>query len=113
MYTVYVIENSLQKIYIGLTGNFKKRLISHRAGENTYSKKLGCIDYKLVHKWDGLTDTQAFYFERWLHRLSQSDVMDIILDCPIFNSSLEEDSLKMPLPPIHITSQTYRTQIQK
>ena len=40
MYTVYVLQDSVGKLYKGMTGNLKRRLAEHKSGHTKSTKQL-------------------------------------------------------------------------
>lgn len=106
MYHVYVIHNSSDEIYVGLTKSLEKRLKQHRAGK-TISTRKGCRDWQLLHSWYCPTYILASKLERYLHRLQNKHngvdkVLDIVLDCPVLNKLLVKEILPLPTTPYEI-----------
>lgn len=93
MYT-YVISNSLGKLYVGITKDIDKRLKQHRAGKCKETSKT-CKNWNYIHIWEMPNYLLASHLERWMHRLPESQILDIILDFPVFCKALHRELLKI------------------
>ncbi|OHB10407.1 MAG: hypothetical protein A3H60_00210 [Candidatus Zambryskibacteria bacterium RIFCSPLOWO2_02_FULL_44_12b] len=52
MYTVYVLRDSLGKLYKGMTNNLKRRLAEHRSGHTQSTKQLKNPDVVYTEEYD-------------------------------------------------------------
>lgn len=87
---IYVLEDCEGKQYIGITTDLERRLSSHRKGKSDCSStKLKYTTFEVVHYWNVSNFRLAYQFESYLHSLSVHEVIDIILDCPLWNKLLE------------------------
>lgn len=92
-YCVYVLETPDGKMYVGLSSDVDKRFAQHRNGEVATTRKMGqWQQLKLRHFWKVPTYSLASRFERYLHDRSKSEVLEIILDCPYWNSVLQAEA---------------------
>ncbi|MDO8569357.1 MAG: GIY-YIG nuclease family protein [bacterium] len=48
MYTVYILQDSVGKLYKGMTNNLGRRLVEHKSGHTQSTKQL--INPKVVYK---------------------------------------------------------------
>src|SRR5574337_334625 len=82
---VYVIENAHQELYIGRTSRtVAQRLEEHRAGKTKTTAKMKDKDFHLVHFWTVSTLSWSSKFEQYLQRKKWSEVLDIVLDVPMW-----------------------------
>jgi len=77
VYTVYVLQNTVGKVYVGLTANLNHRISQHRKGRCPASSKLGCTNFKLLRTYSGLTYIDASRLERLLHTYSDNLVTEV------------------------------------
>lgn len=89
-YTIYVLEDNLGAMYIGLTRDLQRRLNDHLSGRGKTTKKMNFRKLKLRHNWTVKLYSNASRFERYLHSITKSEVLDLILDCPFWNKFTEE-----------------------
>ena len=52
MYTVYVLQDSLGKLYKGVTNNLKRRLAEHKSGHTLSTKKLKKPEVVYTEEYD-------------------------------------------------------------
>lgn len=93
---VYVIQNDDGVIYEGITANLEKRLTQHRRGR-TISTNKGNLNWQLIHVWHVPTYMLASLLERYLHRLTKDEVLDLTIDCPSFSIWLHRQILALPI----------------
>lgn len=82
---LYIIENALGDVYIGITKNFDKRLHEHQKGKCISSSKRN-TKWKELAVFKMLSYIDASKCERWLHKCSKSCVYDLLN-----NGSIPED----------------------
>lgn len=90
MMNVYVLEDKFGSMYIGITKDLTRRLRDHRVGEVATTRKLNFKSLRLTHFWVVPSYSWASRFERYLHSVSKATVLDLVLDCPHWNSVTEE-----------------------
>ena len=61
MYFVYILKNTLDKKYTGVTKNLERRILEHNKGETKTTKNKG--EYKLVWYGAFLDKQKAYAFE--------------------------------------------------
>ena len=91
-YDVYVLENDHRMLYVGLTADLTRRYKEHCRGKCKTSRSKGDTNYRLVHAWGNLNYIQASKLERYLHRLQDWQILDIVLDLPVYNTFLARES---------------------
>ncbi len=94
---VYVLEDKYGAMYIGLSYNLDKRYKQHLAGTCSTTRKMHRHSLKIRHFWIVPTYSLASRFERYLHSITKSEVLDMVLDCKYWCKDLEDLALTKPL----------------
>lgn len=92
---VYIIENAHGELYIGRTGNLKARLAHHRKGKTQTTAAMKEQNFNYVHIWQVPNLSWASKLEQWLQRKSWSEILDIMLDVPMWCKYLKKECCKV------------------
>src|SRR5574337_122509 len=92
---VYVIENVHGELYVGLTSNLERRIVQHRKGKTRTTAAMKDQDFHYVHYWKVPSFSWASRFEEWLHRKSNYEIMDVVLDIPNWCNYLKKECSKI------------------
>lgn len=96
MATVYVIQDAVGDCYVGITENYSQRRWAHKS-RRVFTTKHMVAPRKCMHKWECPDIISAAKLESFLHKSMKGSIaakdsctilFDIILDCPIYNSTL-------------------------
>jgi len=58
MYTVYVLKDDSEKLYKGLTNNFKRRLKEHNSGETITTSKMNNLNLVYKEEYDNFEEAR-------------------------------------------------------
>ncbi len=103
---IYVLEDRYGAMYIGITSNLTRRLKEHITGKCSTTRKMHKSSIALRHFWKVPSFSLASRLERYLHSISKSEVLDLVLDCKYWCKDLEELALTKQL-------QQYETDMDK
>lgn len=70
MYSVYILENPLGKLYIGQTDNVAERLERHNRSGTNYTSHKG--PWRIIYTKEFLTRSEALGYEKYLKSLKSS-----------------------------------------
>lgn len=102
--TVYMLENSQGRIYIGVTKNLARRLNEHNTGTSYItSKDSASLDWEVFHTWHVKDAMEALRLEQYLKELSHQQAIDLALDCPNYGPYL-----RLLCKDVHITADTIK-----
>ena len=65
MYTVYVLRDSIGKLYKGMTSNLRRRLSQHRSGQTLSTRRFKNLDVIYTEEYDGFEEARKreIYFK--------------------------------------------------
>lgn len=96
-YTTYIIQNTLNVVYVGMSTDFTRRLKQHRAGYSPSTNK-GCLDWKPHHTWVMPSFLYMSKLERCLHKLAlPNKVKEFATKYPVFCKDMQ--SILDMIPP--------------